>query len=114
MMFRNEPVLRALYNDNIFGLMLRSLKDDLRVGIARGAFPETDVDLLTAIPFGAGHELCRLMADEPEREPEALDRYVTRLFVEGLGRLPQTTPTPMTERKRLMEGQSVSVRVKTG
>src|SRR3546814_10913444 len=23
MMFRNEPVLRALYNDNIFGLMLR-------------------------------------------------------------------------------------------
>src|SRR3546814_3857459 len=40
MMFRNEPVLRALYNDNIFGLMLRSLKDGLRVGIARGAFPE--------------------------------------------------------------------------
>src|SRR3546814_290577 len=95
MMFRNEPVLRTLYNDNIFGLMLRSLKDDLRVGIARGAFPETDVDLLTAISFGAGHELCRLMADEPEREPEALARYVTRLFVDGLGRLPQTTQTPM-------------------
>lgn len=95
MMFRNEPVLRALYNDNIFGLMLRSLKDDLRAAITRGVFPETDIDVLTSISFGAGYELCRLMADEPEREPEALARYVTRLFVDGIASLPRATQTPM-------------------
>ncbi|MGH8445707.1 MAG: TetR/AcrR family transcriptional regulator [Solimonas sp.] len=92
MMFRNEPVLRELYNDNIFGLMLRSLKDDLRDAIARGVFPQTDTELLTAISFGAGYELCRLMAEQPQREPEALADYVTRLFLEGVASLRRPEP----------------------
>ncbi|NKF23340.1 TetR/AcrR family transcriptional regulator [Solimonas marina] len=95
MMFRNEPVLRALYHDNIFGLMLRSLKDDLRAAIMRGVFAETDIDVLTSISFGAGYELCRLMANEPERKPEVLARYVTRLFVDGIAGLPRAAETPM-------------------
>ena len=84
MMFRNEAVLRELYNDHIFGLMLRSLKDDLHAAIARGVFPDTDAELLTAISFGAGYELCRLMAEQPQRDPEVHARYVTRLFVGGI------------------------------
>ncbi|MFT4046590.1 MAG: TetR/AcrR family transcriptional regulator [Solimonas sp.] len=84
MMFRNEAVLREFYQDHIFGLMLRSLKDDLREAIARGVLADTDTELLTAISFGAGYALCRLMAEQPAREPEALARYVTRLFVEGI------------------------------
>lgn len=88
MMFRNEPVLRALYHDNIFGLMLRSMKDDLRGAISRGVFPQTDAEVLTAISFGAGYELCRLMAAQPQREPEALARYVTELFRRGIGGAP--------------------------
>lgn len=87
MMFRNEPVLRALYHDNIFGLMLGSLKDDLRDAIARGVFPDIDAEILTAISFGAGYELCRLMAEQPRREPEALARFVTGLFLDGIASL---------------------------
>ncbi|WP_051362287.1 TetR/AcrR family transcriptional regulator [Solimonas soli] len=84
MMFRNEAVLRELYSDNIFGLMLRSLKDDLREAVARGVFAAIDVELLTAISFGAGYELCRLMAEQPRHEPEIVARYVTRLFLDGM------------------------------
>lgn len=99
MMFRNEPILRALYHDNIFGLMLRSFKHDLQQAIARGVFPdtdsETDTDVLTAISFGAGYELCRLMAEHPQREPEAIARYVTRLFTHGFVGLQRPAQTPM-------------------
>lgn len=94
MMFRNEPVLRELYSDNIFGLMLRSLKNDLQDAVARGVFPATDIELLTAISFGAGYELCRLMAEQPRRDPAASARYVTRLLEHGLAGLP-AAQTPM-------------------
>ncbi|HEY0974762.1 MAG TPA: TetR/AcrR family transcriptional regulator [Solimonas sp.] len=84
LMFRNEPVLRSLYNDNIFGLLMYSLRNDLREAIARGVFPEVDVDALTAISFGAGYELCRLVVEEPRRKPEETARFVTRLFIDGV------------------------------
>lgn len=99
MMFRNEAVLRELYQDHIFGLMLRSLKDDMREAVARGVFPAIDVELLTAISFGAGYELCRLMAEQPQHEPETLARYVTRLFLDGIRGVieenPASAETPM-------------------
>jgi AcrR family transcriptional regulator len=87
LMFRNEPVLRSLYNDNIFGLLMFSLRNDLREAIARGVFPEVDVDALTAISFGAGYELCRLVVEEPRRKPEETARFITRLFIEGVDAL---------------------------
>ncbi len=87
LMFRNEPVVRSMYNDNIFGLLMRSLQDDLREAIVRGVFPEVDVDALTAISFGAGYELCRLLTEQPRRKPEETARFVTRLFIEGVNAL---------------------------
>jgi len=87
LMFRNEPVVRSMYNDNIFGLLMRSLQDDLREAIVRGVFPEVDVDALTAISFGAGYELCRLQTEQPRRKPEETARFVTRLFIEGVNAL---------------------------
>ncbi|MGH8539409.1 MAG: TetR/AcrR family transcriptional regulator [Stenotrophobium sp.] len=91
LMFRNERVVRSFYQDNFFGLLLRSLKDDLHAAIARGILPEADVDALTAISFGAGYELSRLLADQPRRDPEELARFVTRLFIEGISAMqPQT------------------------
>ncbi|HEX4895882.1 MAG TPA: TetR/AcrR family transcriptional regulator [Solimonas sp.] len=91
LMFRNEPVVRSLYNDNIFGLIMASLREDLRDAIARGTFPEVDVDALTAVSFGAGYELGRLLAEQPRRKPEETARFVTRLFLDGLGSLQQQT-----------------------
>lgn len=91
LMFRNEPVVRSLYNDNIFGLIMSSLRDDLRDAIGRGTFPEVDVDALTAVSFGAGYELARLLAEQPRRKPEETARFVTGLFLGGLGPLQQPT-----------------------
>lgn len=84
LMFRNEPVVRSFYNDNFFGLIMSSLKRDLQDAIVRGLVPELDVDALTAISFGAGYELTRLIAQQPERSIEDTAQFVTRLFLNGL------------------------------
>lgn len=86
LMFRNEPVVRAFYQDSVFGLLMRSLGDDLRDAITRGVFPAIDVDALTAVSFGAGYELVRMLAEQPHRDPAKLARFVTQLFTEGIGR----------------------------
>ncbi len=85
LMFRNEPVVRSFYNDNFFGLIMQSLKVDLQDAIVRGVVPELDVDALTAVTFGAGYELARLISQEPRRSAEDTARFVTRLFLNGLG-----------------------------
>lgn len=87
LMFRNEPVVRSFYNDNFFGLILQSLKVDLQDAIVRGLVPELDVDALTAISFGAGYELARLIAQDERRRPEDVARVVTDLFLNGLGKI---------------------------
>ncbi|MGH8461029.1 MAG: TetR/AcrR family transcriptional regulator [Stenotrophobium sp.] len=88
LMFRNESVMRVFYQDNIFGLIMRSLKNDTRAAITRGVFPEVDVDILTAISYGAGYELSRLLTEQPRHDPEEAARFVTRLFLDGINSLP--------------------------
>ncbi|QHS08726.1 TetR/AcrR family transcriptional regulator [Sinimarinibacterium sp. NLF-5-8] len=88
LMFRNEPVVRSFYHDNVFGLILQTLKDDLHNAVARGVIPaELDLEAMTAVSFGAGYELARLLSQQPERTPEAAAQFVTRLFLEGIGSL---------------------------
>ncbi|SFF44240.1 transcriptional regulator, TetR family [Fontimonas thermophila] len=103
LMFRNEPVVRSFYNDNFFGLIMASLKHDLQDAITRGLVPDLDVDALTAISFGAGYELARLIAQQPQRDIEQTARFVTRLFLEGL---PALTEKPKLIRlgSRLLGG----------
>jgi AcrR family transcriptional regulator len=103
LMFRNEPVVRSFYNDNFFGLIMQSLKRDLQDAIVRGVVPELDVDALTAISFGAGYELTRLIAQDSRRSVEETAAFVTRLFLQGL---PSITDTPRLIRlgSRLLGG----------
>lgn len=103
LMFRNEPILRSLYHENIFGLLLHSLRRDVHEAIARGVFPEIDVDALTAISFGAGYELCRLVVEEPRRKPEDTARFVTRLFIDGVDSL-QSAPSLIRLGSRKLKG----------
>lgn len=84
MMFRNEPVLRGLYNDNVMGISMRALRDDLRDAIARGLLPEMDADLLTGILFGAGYELARMLCERKDKSPEEAAAFATRLFLSGV------------------------------
>jgi AcrR family transcriptional regulator len=87
MMFRNEPVIRTLYANNIFGVSLRALKADLRDAIARGLLPELDVELLTAALFGAGFEMARTLVGRKVRDPRAAAEFASQLFLGGVATL---------------------------
>lgn len=84
MMFRNEPVIRTFYSDNIMGISMRALKEDLRDAIKRGLLPEMDVDYLTAIFFGAGYELARMLSERSDKVPAEAAAFATRLFLAGV------------------------------
>lgn len=84
LMFRNEAVVRSFYNDNLFGLLMQSLQADLRDAVTRGLVPRLDIEALTAISFGAGYELTRLVTQQPERSVEDTARFVTNLILRGL------------------------------
>ncbi|TXH05075.1 MAG: TetR/AcrR family transcriptional regulator [Nevskiaceae bacterium] len=84
MMFRNEPVIRAFYDDNVIGHTMLALKQDLRLAMARGVFPEMDADYLTAILGGAGYELARMMVERKGKKPEQAAAFATRLFLSGV------------------------------
>jgi AcrR family transcriptional regulator len=104
LMFRNEAVLRSLYNDNLFGLIMQSLKADLQDAIVRGLVPELDVDALTAISFGAGYELVRLVTEQPKRDLEQTAHFVTQLFLQGLRTLTPRPPRLIRLGSRLLGG----------
>lgn len=89
MMFRNEPAIRAHYNDAVMGTSMRALRDDLADAVRRGLLPDLDVDYLTAILFSAGYELARLLVARQDKDPEQAAGFATRLFlggIQGLGR----------------------------
>lgn len=87
MMFRNEAIVRTMYKDNPLDYSERALKSDLRDAIARRLIPEIDVDYMTAILFGTGYELARMMALGRRRDPKGAADFVTRLFLGGVGAL---------------------------
>lgn len=84
MMFRNEPVIRSLYSDSVMGLSMRALRADLASAIQRGLLPQLDEDYLTAILFGAGYEMARLLIEQPDKNPQQAAAFVTRLFLSGV------------------------------
>ncbi|AXQ29122.1 TetR/AcrR family transcriptional regulator [Solimonas sp. K1W22B-7] len=92
MMFRNEPVIRAYYTDNVFGHTMRMLKIDLADAVARGLLADVNVDYLTAIMFGTGYEVSRMLVDRQNPDPKEAAEFATRLFVNGLAGLQPEKP----------------------
>lgn len=103
LMFRNEAVVHSFYKDNFFGLIMQSLRGDLHDAIVRGLIPELDVDALTAVSFGAGYELARLIVQQPKRDLEGTARFATQVFLRGV---PTTPDAPRMIRlgSRLLGG----------
>lgn len=91
MMFRNEPIVRALYDDNVFGSTMHALRIDLADAEARGVFPSTNVDYLTAIFFGAAYEMARQLLQQEHPDPKAAAEFTTRLFLSGVAGLPDAS-----------------------
>lgn len=99
MMFRNEPVIRAFYNENVFGHTMRMLKIDLADAIARGLLADMNIDYLTAIFFGAGYEISRSLVDRKIPDPRDAAEFATRLFLGGInGMPPQAAATTLIRR----------------
>jgi AcrR family transcriptional regulator len=84
LLFRNEPVVRALYSDSVMGLSLRALKSDIYDAIQRGIFPDMDVEFLASAFFGAGFEIGRQLVEGARRNPEEAAAFATRLFIGGI------------------------------
>lgn len=84
MMFRNEPVIRGLYSDNVMGISMKALREDLADAVKRGLLPEMNVNYLTAIFFGAGYELARMLSERGNSNPAEAASFATRLFLGGV------------------------------
>lgn len=84
MVFRNEPTIRSMREDTIMGISMRALRKDLQGAVRRGLLPKMDVDCLTALFFGAGYEMARLISAKPEKNIQQASLFVTRIFLSGI------------------------------
>ena len=85
---RNAGTIRMLFGEPVIGAGISDLRADLEAGIAAGALPPHDVELMAAAMVGAGVEVGVAML---EREPHDVERcvaFATALFCGGLDRLP--------------------------
>lgn len=105
MLFRNEPVVRMFYSDNVISQTMLMLKKDLSLAITRGLIPEMDTDSLTAILGGAGYEMARMIVNRKGKKPEEAAAFVTQFFLNGLNGLPSSSSTtPLIRRGPLKLG----------
>ena len=104
MMFRNEPVIRAFYDDNVIGHTMLALKQDLSLAISRGLLPEMDTDYLTAILGGAGYELARMMVERKGKKPEEAAAFATQIFLSGVKGFASASQSPLIRRGSIKLG----------
>ena len=85
LLLRNEAVIRALYDDSVMGISVRSMKADIADAIERGLMPQVNVDFLAATFYGAGYEMSRLIADHPEQHcVQDAARFAAQVFLRGI------------------------------
>lgn len=84
LILRNETAVRALFDDTVIGIPMRTLKADFSEAIERGVFPAIDVELLAASCFGIGFELGRVLAFAKRPDADATAQFATRLMTSGI------------------------------
>ncbi|MDD3764661.1 MAG: TetR/AcrR family transcriptional regulator [Nevskiales bacterium] len=104
LMFQNERAVRSFYSDNLLSLLMQSLRADMQNAIVRGLLPELDVDMMTAITFGAAYEMARLIASQPRRSPEDCAAFVTRVFIRGFAPEQEVETRLIRAGSRLLQG----------
>ena len=86
LMRRNAGTIRAMFDEPAFGAGIDELRVDLEAGVAAGAIPPHDTELMAAAMVGAGIEVGVKMV-EGDGDVEAAVRFVTSLFLGGLDRM---------------------------
>lgn len=82
--FRNDPVVRAFYEEGVFGSTAQGIREDVQDAIDRGLIPDCDVGYLVAAFYGVGYEMGRnFLAREP-RDPVAAAHMATQLLLGGV------------------------------
>jgi AcrR family transcriptional regulator len=86
LMRRNSGTIRTMFDEPALGAGIDELRADLEAGVAAGAIPPHDTELMAAAMVGAGIEVGVKMV-EGDGDVEAAVRFVTSLFLGGLERL---------------------------
>ena len=84
---RNAGTIRTVFGEPVIGAGISDLRADLEAGIAAGALPPHDVELLSAAMVGAGVEVGVTMLDSEPHDVERCVAFATALFCGGLDRL---------------------------
>lgn len=84
LILRNEYAVRSLFKETVVGIPMQQLKGDLNDAMARGLFPELDVDLLAAALYGMAFEIGRVLCEQGGRDADQAARFATRMLVEGI------------------------------
>lgn len=84
LILRNEYAVRSLFKETVVGIPMQQLKGDLNDAMARGLFPELDVDLMAAALYGMAFEIGRVLCEQGGRDADQAARFATRMLVEGI------------------------------
>ena len=81
---RNAGTIRALFGEPAVGASVVELREDLDAGVASGALPPHDTDLMAAAMVGAGLEVGVRMLEREPLDVDAAAGFVTRVFLGAL------------------------------
>lgn len=84
---RNSGTIRTMFDEPALGGSIEELVEDIRAGIAAGALPELDAELLARAMVGAGFEIGVLMLEREPTDVEGAVAFITALFLGGIERL---------------------------
>jgi AcrR family transcriptional regulator len=84
LMRRNAGTIRALFGEPAVGASVTELREDLDAGVAAGALPPHDTELMAAAMVGAGLEVGVRMLEREPLDVDGAAAFVTRVFLAGL------------------------------
>lgn len=83
---RNAGTIRTMFDEPALGASMDELVEDLRAGVAAGAIPAMDAEMMARAMVGAGFEVGMLMLEREPTDVEAAVTFVTELFLAGFER----------------------------
>lgn len=86
LMRRNAGTIRTMFDEPALGASLLELREDLDAGVASGALPPHDTELMAAAMVGAGLEVGVRMVERDPVDVDAAAGFVTEVFLGGLSR----------------------------